>query len=127
MNDGETPRILIVEDEAIVAMDLRDQIEHAGYEVVGVAHSGAAALELVDRETEMDLAILDVRLKGDMDGVELGARLRARLGAALVYITANADRALLQHIQENAPGTVLRKPLASGELLRAVEAALSRS
>lgn len=127
MNDGEKPRILIIEDEAIVAMDLQDQVEQAGYEVLGVAHSGAAALELVDRETKLALALLDVRLQGEMDGVELGATLRDRLGAALVYITANADPALLRHIQENAPGTVLRKPLARGELLRAVEKALSRS
>lgn len=73
-----TSRILIVEDESIVALDIQARLKHLGYQVVGIADSGEEAIKLAGTE-KPDLALMDIRLNGYMDGVETAQHLRDRL------------------------------------------------
>lgn len=83
---GET-RILVVEDEAIVAADLRSKLQRLGYAVCGIAFSGADAIRTAS-ETTPDLILMDVRLQGNITGLEAAAQIRKRHDVPVVYITA---------------------------------------
>lgn len=89
-----TTSILIVEDESIVALDLQMRLTRLGYRVVGIAASGTEALQLAE-QFQPDLTLMDIRLKGALDGIETAQALRQRLDAPIVYLTAYADEATL--------------------------------
>src|SRR6185503_8924805 len=86
------PSILIVEDERIVALDLQKSLEDIGYGVSGVADSSIEALRLVAEDCP-DLVLMDVRLRGPLDGIETAESLRELFGVPIVYLTAHSDEA----------------------------------
>ena len=96
-------RILIVEDERIVAMDVRGALADLGYEVVGIAASCADALAKAEA-LRPDLVLMDVRLDGATDGIATAALLRERHAVPIVYLTANADPTTLGRALAGAPG-----------------------
>ena len=104
MSDKPT-RVLIVEDEAIIAMDLAQRLESYGYVVTGIAASSDQAIELFD-STGPDLVMMDIVIRGGMDGVETAARLRERLvvAADLAARTAYADAATRPRIRRDGRG-----------------------
>lgn len=83
-------RILVVEDEPRIAGVIEDHLTRLGYEVVGAAGSGADALALADT-TRPDLALMDIQLRGDVDGIAAAERLRAAYDIPTVYLSAYAD------------------------------------
>ena len=83
-------KILIVEDERITAEDLRDILTDLGYTVTGSVASGAEAIARAEENTP-DLALMDIRIKGDMDGTETARVLRERFNIPVIYLTAHAD------------------------------------
>src|ERR1051326_4170459 len=85
-------RILIVEDEQITAEDLRDIVTELGYTVTDVVSNGAAAIDRAAKNTP-DMALMDIRIRGDMDGTETARILRERFNVPVVYLTAHPDRA----------------------------------
>src|ERR1700687_382156 len=87
-------RILIVEDEAITPEALRDILTELGYTVTGVVSSGPDAIARAERDAP-DLALMDIRIKGEMDGTETARVLRQRFNLPVVYLTAHADRETL--------------------------------
>lgn len=95
-------RILIVEDESIVQLDLQQRLESLGFEVAGIASSGHEAVELA-AERNPDIIIMDVRLQGSMDGLEAARRIRASRHVPILYLTAYAEglnaRALSEAVQ----------------------------
>jgi PAS domain S-box-containing protein len=115
-------RILIVEDEHIVAEQLRQSLTAQGYDVVGVAHSGEQAVEHGGGRLP-DLVLMDIRLKGEMDGISAAQRLKP-LGVRVVYLTAYSDRDLIDRAQHTEPLAYVIKPLRSGELAAVVQLAL---
>ncbi len=117
-------RLLIVEDEHIVALDLRVTLEELGYQVVGIATSAAAAHAAAHRERP-DLVLMDVRLKGDVDGIQIASLLRAELNVPVVFLTANADADTRQRALKTAPGGFLHKPFTEQALHSAIEVALN--
>ncbi len=119
----DTPRILIVEDETLVAKDMKMRLERAGWHVVGLASSGESALRLA-RETEPDLVLMDIELEGSMDGVETATMIRSGLEADVVYITAHTDHELVERAKITEPLAYLAKPVSTDELRRTVEIAL---
>jgi diguanylate cyclase (GGDEF)-like protein len=120
-----TKRILIVEDERIVAMDVRGALIELGYEIVGIAASCADALAKAE-EFRPDLVLMDVRLDGATDGIATAALLRERYGVAIVYLTANADPTTLGRALADAPGGFLTKPFSPATLHATIEVALRR-
>ena len=118
-------RILIVEDERITAEDLHDILVGIGYEVTGVVSSGADAIREVEQNPP-DLALMDIRIKGDMDGTETARVLFERFGIPVVYLTAHADRETLNRAKRAKPLGYIIKPFQESEIQAAVEIALHR-
>ncbi|UYZ63882.1 LytR/AlgR family response regulator transcription factor [Hymenobacter weizhouensis] len=117
-------KILIVEDEAIIAEDLRDILEHLGYEVVGVAARASVALELL-RQGPPDLVFLDVMLQGELDGVDLAHRLRSECSVPFVFLTSLSNAATVARIKEARPHGYLVKPFAERDIYVALEMAFA--
>ena len=116
-------RILIVEDERITAEDLHDILTELGYMVTGSVSSGADAIAKAG-DTKPDLALMDIRIKGDMDGTETARALRERFNLPVVYLTAHADMATLSRAKLAAPLGYITKPFQEAELHAAIEMAL---
>ena len=117
-------RILIVEDEAIVAMDLKLHLEQLGYEVPAMAAGGEEALMLAER-LRPDLVLMDISLGAGMDGIEAADQLQ-RLGLPVVFLTAFADETTLERAKASGPYGYLLKPFEERSLHTTVEMALTR-
>jgi two-component system, cell cycle sensor histidine kinase and response regulator CckA len=111
-------RILIVEDESIVQLDLQRRVQRMGHTVVGIASSGEEAVAKAV-ELKPDLVIMDVRLEGSMDGIEAARRIRAEHGTRIVYVTAYA--ATLEELAaQDVFGPCVTKPFRTTELQSAI-------
>jgi DNA-binding NtrC family response regulator len=118
-------RILIVEDEGILATGLQDLLEERGFEVVGLAATGRDAIAIA-ADSSPDLILMDIRLTGDMDGVEAARFIRERSDAAVLYLTAYADEATLSRALGTSPFAYVVKPYEERELMAAIRTALQR-
>jgi len=116
-------RILVVEDERITGEDLRDVLTELGYGVIDVVSSGPEAILLAENETP-DLVVMDIRIKGDMDGTEAARVLRNRFNIPVIYLTAHADAETLQRARLAQPLGYLTKPFQEAELHASIEMAL---
>lgn len=119
-------RVLIVEDEAVVALDLKAQLEDMGEAVCGVAESGAQALAIA-RAERPDLALMDIRIRGDMDGVELAGRFASELQIPVIYLTSFSDAETVRRAAETAPYGFLTKPFQAQELRAGIQVALYKA
>lgn len=119
------PRILIVEDESIVALDISSQLRRQGYCVIGVLASGEAAVDQVPA-LKPDLILMDIRLRGELDGVQAAERIRLLIDTPLVFLTAYADKATLQRAELTQPRGYLIKPFKENELSSVVTKALAQ-
>ena len=117
-------QILIVEDEAILALDLKAKLQREGYGVVGVAATGDRALTLFGQH-RVDLVLCDIHIKGNIDGIETSRRLLAERAVPLIYLTAFADSATLDRAKQTAPAAYLVKPVNVAQLRIAIELAIS--
>ena len=117
------PRILIVEDEQIVAMDISISLEGMGYKVVGNTVSGAETLVMAE-QMRPDLVLVDVYLQGAMDGIELARLLRDELHLPVVFLTAYSEDDLIQRVKEVEPFGYILKPFENRELRIVIEMAL---
>ncbi len=118
-------RIMVVEDESLVAMDLEERLGRMGYEVAGVADTAEDALAQA-QATKIDLALMDIRLRGSVDGIEAAGRLRKLMDIPIVFVTAHADEATLQRAGLVEPFGYVLKPFDERELRAAIEVALHR-
>jgi diguanylate cyclase (GGDEF)-like protein/PAS domain S-box-containing protein len=116
-------RILVVEDESIVAADIQDRLEALGYEVPATVGWGEKAVELAG-SLRPDLVLMDIQLKGRMDGVEAADQIRQRFGIPVVYLTANADHPTVQRAKVTEPFGYVIKPFEERELQTTIEVAL---
>ncbi|HWD18462.1 MAG TPA: response regulator [Verrucomicrobiae bacterium] len=117
------PRILVVEDEAIVAADIQDHLNNFGYEVVGVTHSGEEAVTLA-QAAKPDLVLMDIILSGPMDGTEAAKIIRESLRLPVVFLTANSDDATMGKARSTDPFGYVLKPFEDRSLRIAIEIAL---
>lgn len=118
-------RILVVEDEAIVARDLAQRLEGLGYSVTGTAASGAEALALVEK-IPPNLVFMDITIQGPIDGVETAERISSRMDVPIVFLTAHTDTGTILRAKQARPYGYLVKPLEERELLTTIEMAVSR-
>jgi two-component system, cell cycle sensor histidine kinase and response regulator CckA len=119
----EKTKILIVEDEGLIARDIASRLERSGYAVVGIAEAGDEALRKVE-EFAPDLILMDIRINGDMDGVETATRIQEQFDLPIIYITAHSDRETLDRAKITAPFGFLTKPLHQTNLKDSIEIAL---
>ena len=119
------PKILIVEDENIVAKDLQKRLVNLGYNIVDIVSTGEEAVKKAIA-TSPDLVLMDLRLKGGMDGIETASALRFQHGIAVVFISAYADNDSLKRASTIEPFGYLLKPFEERELHTTIEMALYR-
>lgn len=118
-------RLLVVEDERIVALDLRGALEDLGYTVVGTASSSDEALRTAEARRP-DLVLMDIRIAGASDGIQTASLLRSRYQLPVVYLTANADAGTLERALATEPAGYLVKPYNPQSLRTTIEVALRR-
>jgi CheY-like chemotaxis protein len=115
--------IMIVEDEAIVGEELKISLEDMGYTVTSIVKSGEQAIEKAEQDCP-DLILMDIRLKGQMDGIEAAELIRSRLGIPVVFLTAYADDDKLERAKLTMPFGYILKPFQDRDLEVTIEIAL---
>lgn len=119
-------RILIVEDEQIIAADIRNKLVRMGHEVVGMAIAGSEAITMAD-ELRPDLVLMDLQLEGKMSGTEAAQSIQQRTGAPVIFVTAFPTVFLRDPGQMRPPGICLGKPFSRIQLEAVVQAALGNT
>jgi PAS domain S-box-containing protein len=116
-------RILVVEDESIVAKDIQKSLEKLGYEVPATASSAASAYEKLE-EIQPDLVFLDIKLKGDEDGIHIAEHIKDKYNIPVIFLTSYVDQATLDRAKVTEPYGYLVKPFNESDLKTTVEMAL---
>ncbi len=116
-------RILIVEDNQVVAMDLKKRIERLGYSVFAIVDSGETVLNVI-KKNQPDIILMDIVLKGQMSGVETVEKINVRFDIPVIYITACGDSKTLEKAKESGPYHIISKPFKDKDLYASIEMAL---
>jgi PAS domain S-box-containing protein len=116
-------RILIFEDEILLAEDLAISLTNLGYEIAGRVSSAGNALQIVE-DSKPDLVLIDIKLESEMDGIEAAEQIRKRLDTPVVYLTGYAEKDILERAKVTEPYGYLAKPVSLTELRSTVETAL---
>jgi diguanylate cyclase (GGDEF)-like protein/PAS domain S-box-containing protein len=119
-------RIIIVEDEKIIALDLQRRLERFGYRVVGMASDGHEAVEAV-REQQPDIILMDIMLAGEMDGIEAAKEIKRRFAIPVIFLTAYTDEKTLERAKEVEPFGYILKPFKERELYTTIDIALYKN
>ena len=121
--DISRPRILIVEDQRVTAEKLRMDLEHLGYEVCGIVPKGKEVFQKA-QDTRPDIAVMDIKLQGEVDGIEAAQDIRMRLNIPIVFLSAYSDQSVVERARIAQPYGYIVKPYRVEELHAAVEIAL---
>ncbi len=121
--DKKTEKILIVEDESIIAYDLMSSLQQMGYDVTAIVADGEEALREAG-ESPPDLILMDIILSGDMDGIEASREIHKRWDIPVIYLTANADQATVDRARDTGPYAYINKPISDRDLYASIDTAL---
>jgi len=119
-------RVLVVEDESLVARDIQNMLRSLSYEVLGIVASGEQALQRASKSAP-DLVLMDIVLKGDIDGITAAEKLWEEFNIPVIYLTAYADETTFQRAKLTRPFGYLLKPFEERELQTTIEMALYKS
>ncbi len=119
-------RVLIVEDESLVALEIESALKKEGFFVCGVVDNGDGALDKV-RDCHPDVVLMDIYLNGSMDGVEVCKRIKSLFDIPIIYLTAYSDMRTVNEAIECKPDGYLVKPFRRGELIATIKLALQKS
>lgn len=119
------PRALIVEDETLIAEELRERLSRLGFTVIAAVGSGEEGIEIATRESP-DLVLMDIRLSGDKDGVQAAREIRERVNVPIVYLTAHSDRLTVERAKKTDHDGFILKPFLRKELQSTIEVVLKR-
>ncbi|MBL8710066.1 MAG: PAS domain S-box protein [Rhodospirillaceae bacterium] len=125
MNDMTATRVMVVEDEGVVALNLRQRLEKLGYDVPVVVSSGKDALKQI-QEIRPDIVLMDIRIDGEMDGIETASRIPPDFMTPVIYLTAYAEESTLERARATKPYGYLLKPFSERELHATIKMALER-
>ncbi len=118
-------RILVVEDEAIVAMVIKKRLVNLGYIVSGIAATGKDAITKVEG-TFPDLVLMDIMLKGEIDGIEAAQQIKEQFSIPVVYLTAHSDEKTLERAKLTEPYGYIIKPFTESDLTSNIEIAIHK-
>jgi DNA-binding LytR/AlgR family response regulator len=120
-------KILVVEDEMIIGAKIMMQLSSLGYEVTGIVPRGEEAIIHVT-ENKPDIVLLDINLKGQLDGIDTACKIQELPGnhTAIIYLTANSDDATFNRAKQTKPAAFISKPFKQLDLQRAIELTISR-
>ena len=116
-------RLMIVEDEAIIAMELESQLQSLGYEVTAIVNTGEKAIKRAE-EDKPDIILMDIRIKGELDGIDTAEVMRNRFGILFVLSTAYLDRERIERAKITMPVGYVLKPIQERDLKVTLEMAL---
>lgn len=116
-------RVMIIEDETLIAFDLRTQVEHMGHMVTSIYGSGEKALEEVANDNP-DLVLMDIRLQGSLDGIETAEKMHQTCDVGIIYLTAFSEDSYLKRAKLTEPFGYMVKPVGEKDLHCAIEMAL---
>jgi CheY-like chemotaxis protein len=119
----DSRKVMIVEDEGIVSIDIRNILNRLGFTVSGVAFSGEEAIEIL-QESGPDLILMDIGLKGDIDGIEAAKIIKTNHNIPVIFLTGFADENTLARAKEADPAGYIIKPINEEELEAALNKAL---
>ncbi len=119
------PKILIVEDERIVAKEIARLLTDHGYQVTGLASSARTSMESI-ADSRPDLVLMDIKIEGEQDGIETAKAIHDRYDLPVVYITSYADTATIERVKHTAPYGFITKPVTHRALTAAIDLALHR-
>src|SRR3970040_35895 len=119
-------KILVVEDEAIVARNIEKRLSNAGYHISGLVTTAKEAIEKA-HSTKPDLVLMDIKLKGEMDGIEAAKIIRKTFRLPIIFLTSYTDEETFQRAKITEPFGYLIKPFEIKELNRTVEMALYKN
>lgn len=128
-NQHSTPitpaKILVVEDEELIALVIKKQLLQFGYQVSGIAETGTSAIQLT-LESQPDLVLMDIRLKGEMDGIEVAAYITEKFDIPIIFLTAFSDNETLGKAKLVSPFSYILKPFEPIDLRFSIEIALHK-
>jgi len=113
-------RVLIVEDDMIISLVIENMVKELGHEVVGKATSGDDAIRLASEQSP-DLVLMDIRLKGEMDGIEAVTEIKRQINTSVIYLTGNSDRVNYERARETEFIDLITKPFTISDLTRSLE------
>jgi DNA-binding response OmpR family regulator len=119
------PRALIVEDEILIAEELKARLSLLGFSVIAAVDSGEEGVAIATRERP-DLVLMDIRLKGKKDGVQATREIHQQVDVPIVYLTAYSDRLTVDRARGTEYDGFLLKPFRAGELQSTIEIAMQR-
>lgn len=119
-------RILLVEDEAILALQIKETLRQMGYAITAICASGDSAIESVTSDRP-DLILLDINIQGEIDGIEVASRIRGRDEIPIIFMTAHSEDSTIMRARTVEPYGYLLKPVNNKELQIAVEVALYKA
>lgn len=125
IQESQPASVLVVEDEGLIAQDIQAVLEQLGYRVSGLASSGVEALELASLSTA-DLVLMDIKIHGDIDGIETAEKIRQLFRVPVVYLTAHADTPTVDRAKVTEPFGYIVKPFTRSDIKVAIEMALTR-
>ncbi|MFA4924189.1 MAG: ATP-binding protein [Ignavibacteriaceae bacterium] len=123
---AERPKILVVEDESIVALHIRSSLKHLGYDIFDIVSSGEQALKVIEH-AKPDLTLMDIQLNGSMDGIETAEILFKQHQIPVIYLTAFADESTIARAKSTEPYGYIIKPFEEKDLRGALEMALYKN
>ncbi len=116
-------RILIVEDEAIITMEIESQLQGLGYKVTSIVDTGEKAIKKAE-EDKPDIILMDIRIKGEMDGIEAAEEIRNKFGIPVIFLTAYLDEERIERAKITMPFGYVLKPIQERDLKVTIEMAL---
>lgn len=119
----EKLNIFIVEDESIVAKDIQNNLIKLGYNVVGIANNGKDAIDQI-KETNPDVILMDIMIKGDLTGIEVAEQVRKHISVPVIFLTAYADESTLSRAKVTEPYGYILKPFKEIDLHSTIEMAV---
>ena len=117
-------KIIIVEDEIIIALDLKLRLENLGYEIIHTAFNGEDAIKRTG-ETNPDLILMDIQLNGEMDGINVAQQIRRLYNIPFIYLTGSYEDSLIDRAKQTNPVGFINKPFDETEIQILIEKAIS--
>jgi len=119
------PRALIVEDETLIAEELKERLSGLGFSIIAAVDTADEGIAIATRE-HPDLVLMDIRLKGEKDGVQAAKEIREQVDVPIVYLTAHSDRLTVERVKATEYDGFLLKPFQRRELQSTIEVAMQR-
>ncbi|MCJ7542198.1 MAG: response regulator, partial [Desulfobacterales bacterium] len=125
MTENHACKIMVVEDEVVIALGLQQRLTEMGYDVIGISYSGEEALGKA-RSLGPDLILMDIMIPGKLDGINVAEIVKSELGIPVVFLTAFSEDKIIERAKKAEPFGYILKPFQDRELKAAIEVALSK-